>query len=463
MASGVITRGDDVLRRQHPASLLLKDKDNDGDADDEKILSTGYGVRYSLLGHDLHGLRWGPDGRLYFSMGDRGAHVKTQGGQRHRSAGRGCGAPLRAGRLATSKSSPAGCATRRSSSSTSTATSSPATTTATTATPRAGSTSSKAATAAGASAISTCRRRDRPGRGWRRSSTCRSRTTRPRTSSRRSRTSPAGRADARITPASALPEKYNEHFFLTDFRAGPASLVHSFAMKPKGAGFELVDAGRTSSRDRRHGHRVRARRRHVHHRLERAVSRRADAGASSSQRRRAGEGPESPGNEEADHRRHVRSRFRGLITLSVSGHARPTSGTVRARSARRPESVAIFTDALKAPNPRMAHPRDLGTRSDRAQVSGALAPARAVKDKDDEVRRSMAKVLGESYFGTPALELIDLLKNCAAPRAFLRRRGAWETRTTRRGRPPFDCSCHEEQQPRSVLRIHASFVLLAHW
>jgi quinoprotein glucose dehydrogenase len=44
-------------------------------------------------------------------------------------------------------------------------------------------------------------------------------------------------------PGVGLPEKYNNHFFLVDFRGGFAnSGVRSFAVQPKGAGFELTDS-----------------------------------------------------------------------------------------------------------------------------------------------------------------------------------------------------------------------------
>ena len=42
-------------------------------------------------------------------------------------------------------------------------------------------------------------------------------------------------------PGVGFPTAYNEHFFMCDFRGGTGSGIYSFACKPKGASFEVVD------------------------------------------------------------------------------------------------------------------------------------------------------------------------------------------------------------------------------
>ncbi|HEY6226897.1 MAG TPA: PQQ-dependent sugar dehydrogenase [Verrucomicrobiae bacterium] len=41
------------------------------------VVSSGYGVHIGVTGHDLHGLTLGMDGKIYFSMGDRGFSVRA--------------------------------------------------------------------------------------------------------------------------------------------------------------------------------------------------------------------------------------------------------------------------------------------------------------------------------------------------------------------------------------------------
>lgn len=85
IASDVLWLDGKVYLTNIPNVWMLEDKDGDGDADSttqgERVsLSYGYGIRWAYGGHDLHGLVLGHDGRIYFSMGDRGYNVTTKEG-----------------------------------------------------------------------------------------------------------------------------------------------------------------------------------------------------------------------------------------------------------------------------------------------------------------------------------------------------------------------------------------------
>lgn len=77
IGAGLLARKGEVWYACIPHLWLLRDKDGDGKADVRRSLHYGYGVHVGFIGHDLHGLAFGPDGKIYFSIGDRGLHVNT--------------------------------------------------------------------------------------------------------------------------------------------------------------------------------------------------------------------------------------------------------------------------------------------------------------------------------------------------------------------------------------------------
>ena len=92
LGSSVLARGSDVWYTCAP-NLWHLTVGPDGKAMDRRVLATGFGVHMGSGAHDLHGLCMGPDGKLYFSMGDRGFHVVTKEGKTLDSPD--CGAVLR--------------------------------------------------------------------------------------------------------------------------------------------------------------------------------------------------------------------------------------------------------------------------------------------------------------------------------------------------------------------------------
>jgi quinoprotein glucose dehydrogenase len=90
IAAGVLARQGTVWYANIPNFWLLRDTNGDGVADFRRSLHYGFGVRVGFIGHDLHGVHFGPDGKIYFSIGDRGSNVKLADGRHVGEPDTGC-------------------------------------------------------------------------------------------------------------------------------------------------------------------------------------------------------------------------------------------------------------------------------------------------------------------------------------------------------------------------------------
>ncbi len=87
-AAGLLALDDTILLTCIPHLWSLSKPEN-GEAPSRKSLFNGFGVRVGVHGHDLHGLIQGPDGKIYFTVGDRGFDVTSLEGHRLHESHRG--------------------------------------------------------------------------------------------------------------------------------------------------------------------------------------------------------------------------------------------------------------------------------------------------------------------------------------------------------------------------------------
>ena len=81
IAAGILHHDGWVYVTVAPDLWRLKDTDDDGVADVREVVAHGFGMHIAYAGHDMHGPRLGVDGRIYWSIGDKGVNVTSQEGK----------------------------------------------------------------------------------------------------------------------------------------------------------------------------------------------------------------------------------------------------------------------------------------------------------------------------------------------------------------------------------------------
>lgn len=75
-------QSDELFVNVAPDFWRLKDTDGDGVMDSKTSLANGYGVHIGFSGHGLSGALLGPDGKMYYSMGDIGTSITDSAGKK---------------------------------------------------------------------------------------------------------------------------------------------------------------------------------------------------------------------------------------------------------------------------------------------------------------------------------------------------------------------------------------------
>jgi putative membrane-bound dehydrogenase-like protein len=82
IVGGVLSHGGALYVTAAPDLWRLRDTNGDGAMDEKTSLSHGYSIHPAFSGHDMSGVMIGPDGRLYWKIGDIGLNVVDRTGRR---------------------------------------------------------------------------------------------------------------------------------------------------------------------------------------------------------------------------------------------------------------------------------------------------------------------------------------------------------------------------------------------
>ena len=77
-----MVREKDAFIATGPDLWRLTDKNKDGFYETKKSISHGYAVHIGFGGHGMSGITEGPDGKIYWQIGDIGANITSVDGKR---------------------------------------------------------------------------------------------------------------------------------------------------------------------------------------------------------------------------------------------------------------------------------------------------------------------------------------------------------------------------------------------
>lgn len=89
VAGALLVRQNDMFVGIAPDMWRITDEDGDGIMTDKTSISHGYGVHIGFGGHGMSGAIEGPDGKIYWGIGDIGANITTAEGIHHKYPNQG--------------------------------------------------------------------------------------------------------------------------------------------------------------------------------------------------------------------------------------------------------------------------------------------------------------------------------------------------------------------------------------